>query len=364
MTVVKRVRTVAVGAAAALLATTASACSNATTAATSSSSPVTAASSAGSATAAGSASPGASAAGGATPTAGAMAAGSSRPLKTLLFVNPLPNYPAWKTIGACMKQEAQKNGISFSQSGPNGNNVDTKLMVDRLQQGIADKTNALVTFPISAQQFDPVFQQARTAGLYVATLEGGQTKNQNLNAGTSFTEFGQLAAKTVAAKPGKQVVAFLTEGPTGPAAIFVDAFKKAAAQYPNITIASTRYDGGDLTKTVDLATAMMTANPAINHFVTNEGGDTPGIIAAIKQKNAVGRVFLTTNSIYSGSVQGMADGIVYSFLLQNMCDIGKQPVDALVKLSKGQPVSANIPTQIAFATKSTVKQLTASGNLQ
>ena len=286
-------------------------------------------------------------------------------IKSLLFVNPLPNYPAWVTIGQCMKKEAEKNGITFTQAGPNGNGVDTKLMLDRMQQGIANKVDAIVTFPISAPQFDPLFLQAKNAGIYTATVEGGQTKNQTLNAGTSFTQFGELAAKAVAAKGGQQNVAFLTSGPTGPDAEYVRSFTAAAAaHYPNVKVIDSRFDGGEVTGTVDLATAMMTAHPELNMFVTNEGADTPGIIAAIKAKNEVGKVFLTTNSIYSGSVEGMQAGVVYSFLLQNMCSIGTTPVDALVKLSKGGTVPFSIPTAINFATKDTVKQLTASGDLQ
>lgn len=286
-------------------------------------------------------------------------------IKSMLFVNPLPNYPAWKTIGSCMKKEAEKNGITFTQAGPNGNNVDTKLMLDRMQQGIANKVDAIVTFPVSAEQFDPILLQAKNAGIYTATVEGGQTKNQTLNAGTSFTQYGELAAKTVAAKGGQQNVAFLTQGPTGPDGEFVGSFKAAAAaNYPNIKIVDSRFDGGDTTKALDLASAMMTAHPELNQFVTNEGADTPPVVAAIKAKNKVGKVFLTTSTIYSGSVEGMQSGIVYSFLLQNMCAIGSTPVDALVKVSQGQSVPTNIPTPIEFATKDTVKQLTASGDLQ
>jgi ABC-type sugar transport system substrate-binding protein len=296
--------------------------------------------------------------------ASAAATSSGKPIKSMLFVNPLPDYPAWKTIGACMQQEAAKQGIAFTQAGPTGNNVDTTQMINEIQQGIANKVGAIVTFPVSAPQFDPLFAQARRAGIYVATVEGGQTTGQNVNAGTSFEQFGQLAAKTVASKPGHQYVAFLTEGPTGPPAAFVNAFIAAAKQYPNITILDTRYDGGNVTQTVDLATAMMTGHPQLNMFVTNEGADTPGIIAAIKQKGETGKVFLTTNSIYSGSVPGMKSGIVYSFLLQNMCQIGTAPVDALAKISKGQPVPANIATQIAFATKGTLAGLIASGEMQ
>lgn len=296
-------------------------------------------------------------------TAGGSASGGK--LKSVLFVNPLPDYPAWKTIGECMQKEAAANGVEFSQAGPTGGSVNGPFMLDRIQQGVANKVGAVVTFPLSADTFDPAFKRARDAGVKVATVEGsGNTKNQDVNAGTSFQQFGELAAKTVAAKGGAQNVGFIIDIKTGPAKTFVDAFTEAAKQYPNVKIVDTRYDNGDSTKDIDLATAMMTANPELNHFVTNLGAATPGIIAAIKQKNAVGKVFLTTNSVYSGSKEGMKAGIVYSFLLQDMCGIGRAPVKALVDIAAGKDVPKDIPTRIEFATADTVDQLTADGTLQ
>lgn len=294
----------------------------------------------------------------------APAKSSGGPIKSMLFVNPLPNYPAWKVIGDCMRKEAEKKGVTFSQAGPTGSNIDTQKMLDEMQQGIANKVDAIATFPVSAKQFDPVFQQARNAGLYVATVEGGQTENQNVNIGTSFEQMGQLAAKTVAGRPGKQNVGFLTSQATGPDAVFVKSFETAAKQYPNIKIVDNRYDGGNVTKTVDIAVAMMTAHPELNHFVTDEGADTPGITAAIKQKKAVGHVVLTSNSIYTGGKEGIKDGTVYSLLLQNMCQIGSATADSLIGVSKGQKVSANVVTQILYATKSNLDSLTASGEMQ
>lgn len=309
---------------------------------------------------------GSSSTGSAAPGSAAASAGSAAaPLKSMLFVNPLPDYPAWKTIGQCMEKEAKANGVEFTQAGPTGGGVNAPYMLDRIQQGVANKVGAIVTFPLSADTFDPAFKRARDAGVKVVTVEGsGNTQNQDINAGTSFAQFGALAAKTVAAKGGQQNVGFLIDIKTGPAKTYVDAFTEAAKSYPNVQIVDTRYDNGDSTKDIDLATAMITAKPELNHIVTNLGAATPGIIAAIKQKDVVGKVFLTTNSIYSGSVEGMKAGIVYSFLLQDMCAIGTTPVKALVDLAAGKQVAKDIPTRIEFATAATVDQLTADGTLQ
>ena len=302
--------------------------------------------------------------------AGAIAATASasshgKKLKSITFVNPLPNYPAWHEIGACMAKEAKTLGIPFTQSGPGGSAVNTQFMVTRIDQAVADKVGALITFPISAPQFDPLFAQARKAGIYVATVEGaGSTKNQNFDAGTSYTEFGRLAAKTVAEKKGTQYIGFIEPNNTPPASTFVNAFTNAAKKYSNIKIVTTQYDQGNPTNDVDLATNMMTANPQLNMIVTNEGAATSGVISAIKSSNNVGKVFLTTNSIYSGAVQGFQEGIVYSTLLQDMCAIGRTPVQEIAALAEGKKVPKEIPTPILFATKSDYKKLTKSGQFQ
>jgi ABC-type sugar transport system substrate-binding protein len=295
----------------------------------------------------------------------ATASASGHKLKSILFVNPLPNYPAWKEIGACMGKEAKKLNIPFSQAGPAGENVNSQYMLSRLDQGIADKVGAVITFPLSAPQFDPVLEQARKAGLLVATVEGaGSTKNQNFDAGTSYIQFGQLAAKTISEKKGTQYVGFLTTSDTAPASTFVSAFTAAAKKYHNIQIVTSQYDQGNATNDVDIAATMMTAHPTLNMFVTNEGAATPGIIAAIKSAHKTGKVFLTTNSIYSGALAGIKSGVVYSTLLQDMCQIGTTPVQELAALAAGKHVPAEIDTPIRFATKSNVKQLTASGAYQ
>jgi ABC-type sugar transport system substrate-binding protein len=293
------------------------------------------------------------------------ASSAAQALKSILFVNPLPNYPAWREIGNCMADEARKLHISFSQAGPTGGAVNAQYMLSRIQQGIADNVGSLVTFPLSANQFRPVIEQARARHIYVATVEGANSPaGQNVDVGTSYQEFGQLAAATVAKKPGTQYVGFIALADAPPSSTFIHAFTAAAKKYPNIKIVTTQYDNGNVTNDVDIATNMMTAHPQLNMFVTNEGAATPGVIAAIKAQHKVGKVFLTTNSIYSGAAAGIHAGIVYSTLLQNMCQIGRAPVDALAKIAAGQHVPTVVNTGIKFATKADLAQLTANGTYQ
>jgi ABC-type sugar transport system substrate-binding protein len=293
--------------------------------------------------------------------------GDARELETVTFINPLPDFPAWRVIGDCMKDEAEAKGLTYSESGPTGSAADGQYMIDRIQQAIANDIDAVVTFPLTVDQFDPVFLEAKNAGVYVVTTEGGQTKNHDVNVGTSFVDFGELAAQTVGELDEPQVVGFLTSSATGPDQTFIDSFTSYAEANPDlgITIADTRYDGADPTKSADLVAAMLTAHPDINHIVTNEGAATQPLVAMLESKGLKGKVNITSNSIYGGSVEGMKAGYVYSFLLQDMCGIGTQAIDALIAYHEDpENAPTDVATGIKFATADTVDELTADGKFQ
>ncbi len=291
------------------------------------------------------------------------ATGSTK-LKSITFVNPLPDYPAWKVIGECMAKEAKKKGVTFTQSGQTGSAVDTTYMVNRIQQAIANKVGAILTFPTDATEFDPLFTQAKKAGIYTGTVDSADPTTNDINVGTSYTEYGKLAAETIAKKGGTQYVGLISaSAANNPFVIGFNDWLKAHPSSP-IKLVDSRFDNGDPTQDNGLVNAMLTAHPNLNMFLTNEGAATSPIISVLKQNGLKGKVYLTTNSVYSGSVEGMQDGYVYAFLLQNMCGIGTDSIDSIVGYANGTVKNRNVATQILFATKGTYKKLTASGDFQ
>lgn len=290
---------------------------------------------------------------------------ASGKLKTITFVNPLPDDPQWIEIGKCMGDEAKKKGLTYTQSGPTGGAIDQNYMLDRLNQAISDKINAIVTFPLTPAEFDPLFKKARAGGALVASVEGTTSPSVDVNVGTSFEQFGVDAAKSVATKGGDQNVGIITDGPTGPPKTFVDSFTAYAKAHPeaHIKVEDVQYNGGDPTKVQALAQAMLVAHPDLNMFVTNQAPSTAPLVAMITQKNLKGKVSIVTNSKYSGGIEGVKAGYVHSTLLQNLCAMGTLSVDSLVKISDGQKVAPNIATEIKFGTIKDIDVLTKSGEL-
>jgi ABC-type sugar transport system substrate-binding protein len=278
---------------------------------------------------------------------------SSGKLKSILFVNPLPNYPGWHLGDVCMAAEAKKLGIPYSSTGPTGGSIDTPYMLARIQQGIADKVGAIITFPVSGPEFQPVLEQARKAGILVATLYGGgSTTAQNFDAGVSYEQAAAAGAAAVAARPGKQYVGIIVATPTPPSTTWSDGFETAAKNYPNVTVVTVQYDQGNATNDVDIAAEMLIAHPNINIIATNEGAATPGVTSAIREAKKVGKVFLLANNAANGGIAAVQNGTAYATMLADGCGGVKKVIDDLEALHDGQTVPSEIDIPLKFVTKS------------
>lgn len=281
-------------------------------------------------------------------------ADGSGKLKSILFVNPLPNYSQWKLIGQCMAKEASKKGVKFSQVGPSGSAVDANYMVSRYQQGIANGEGAIATFPLSAQQFSPLLKQANAKGILTATLfGGGATNEQDVEIGVDYITAANEAVKFISNNAhGKTVnVGLIVGAATPPPKVWSDAFIAAAKKTDNVKVVDTGIDNSDPTKDADLAVNMLTAHPEITMFATNEGAASPGISSAIKQKGLVGKVHFVGNGADQSGIAALKDGTAASVLMQNLCGAGKATTDAFIDLHDGKSVPKQIGVDIHYATK-------------
>jgi ABC-type sugar transport system substrate-binding protein len=295
--------------------------------------------------------------------AGASSGPATGKLKSIEFVNPLPDYSQWKLIGQCMSDEAKKLGVQFIQTGPTGSTVDSNYMLARLQQGIANQVGALATFPVSAAQFTPVLQQAKSKGILTATLfGGGSTTVQNVEVGTNYVTAASEAADSVSKNSSGQVnVGIIVGTAVDPSKVWSDAFTAEAKKLPNVSVVTIAYDNGDPTKDVDITTNMLTAHPSINMIATNEGAASPGIDSAIKQKNDVGKVQFVGNGADAGGIAALNDGTAQSVLMQNLCAAGADVSDSLEGIHEGKPVPATVPVQIVYATKANYQGYLSKG---
>ena len=265
----------------------------------------------------------------------------TKKLDSLLFVNPLPKQEQWRLIGDCMKEAAEKAGIEYTEAGPTGE-IDAVKMTSQIQQGISSKVGAIVTYPAS-ESFKPLLEQASKAGIVTGTMYGGaDSALGDFNTGLDFDALGRSFAEPLAEREGEQRVGLLAVSPTGVGKAFTDGFKAAAAETDNVKVVGTAYTEDNPTKTLGQVNSLFNAHPDINVFVSHMGTSTQPVISAIKAKKLVGKVVLVGNGGSGGGIEGAEEGIVYRFLLQDLCKESNDVVDAASKLAAGETVPEQI----------------------
>lgn len=305
-----------------------------------------------------------SVASGSTPsrsTSSGTSAAARAKLTTMQFVNPLPNYPVWKTTGQCMKAEADKLGVNLTESGPTGQTIDATVMISQIQQAIANNIGAIATLPAS-DAFAAVLKQAQQKGIVTGTFFGTGTPDSgaDVNIGFDWSSIGQQMISTIAAVPGEHVVGLVAAGNSGVGKSWLDGVKAAARQFSNVRIAGEVYTGDDAAQALPQVSALLTAHPDITDIATHMGTTTQGAVAAIKAKALEGKVFLLGNGSDNGGTQALNDGYAKAIVMTNACGVAKTMVDELVDKSEGKSVTS-APVAIAVVTKDVLQQYLAKG---
>lgn len=263
---------------------------------------------------------------------------------TAHFVNPLPNYPAWKEIGDCMRAQAEVRGLEYSESGPTGTALDASQMIEQVQQAIANDRSAIITFP-TGDGFSEVLKQAQEAGIVTGTLYGPGTTGfgADVNAGPDFNDIGTKLVEAVAALPGEHVLGLVAESDTGLGKAWMDGVRAAAEKAPNVTIAGEVFTGDDAAKALPQVTALLTAHPEVTEIVTHMGTITPGAVAAIKALDRVGKTFLLAGGHDNGGSEAVEEGTANLILMQNVCMLATTFMDGVADVLEGKPAPTITP---------------------
>jgi ribose transport system substrate-binding protein len=284
---------------------------------------------------------------------GANAFAGTAKLKSIYFANPLPNYPVWAEANKCFTAETKKLGIPGTTSGPSGLTVNNQFVFDRISQAIANGVGAIIMVPIVPDQFTPLMKQAQKKGILVATLNtGNSTTAQNVELGTNYTGQGKTIVANLAKRPGQQNILVLGNQAGGPQGLFVKGIQAGIKAHSSVHYLGQIFDNADPTKTTDVVAAALTGHPTVNMIVTWEGTATPGVITAINEAHATGKVFGVVNDLTPQAIAGMKGGQIYGISKQNFCGMATGAVDDLAAIAAGKKVPTYIDTGITFVTKS------------
>ncbi|NQX05028.1 substrate-binding domain-containing protein [Rathayibacter sp. VKM Ac-2856] len=213
--------------------------------------------------------------------------------------------------------------------------------LDKAKSAMNQGCSAILASPISATGLDSIFESALADGIPAVVLNDAKSEVPGVvYVGPDATTIGATAADYIAdLLPDGGQVAMIEGDPGSSNAINRgDGFTAALATHENLELVASQTASWDQTKAQEIATTMLTANPDIKAFYSQNDGMALGVQAAIDAKGLTGKVILVgTDGIPQAKKQILA-GDYTATVSELPTTEGATGVDAALWLLAGEEV--------------------------
>ncbi|GIE90649.1 autoinducer 2 ABC transporter substrate-binding protein [Actinoplanes regularis] len=211
------------------------------------------------------------------------------------FVPKLQGVPYFEAMNAGGKAAAAALGnVEWLYQGPT--QADAAAQADIVRSYIQQKVDALIVAPNDPDSMAPLLQQAKDAGIHVATADtDAPTSVREVFVNQATAEgIGQgLTDSLLKAMGGKGKYAIVSCGQTAENLNSWIKVQQAYTKekYPDTTIVDVVYAGEDQAKATQMATDLMNAHPDLTGLVGECTSSAPGVAQAVKDAGKIGKVF-------------------------------------------------------------------------
>ncbi|MGS0685404.1 autoinducer 2 ABC transporter substrate-binding protein [Nakamurella sp. GG22] len=287
---------------------------------------------------------------------GAASAASGAKVK-VAFVPKLQGVPYFEAMNAGGKAAAAELGnVEWLYQGPT--QADAAAQADIVRSFIQQKVDTLIVAPNDPDSMAPLLQQAKDAGIHVATADTdapSSVREAFVNQ-ASVDGIGEgLTDALMTAMGGKGKYAIVSCGQT---AENLNAWIKVqeaytASKYPDAEIVDTVYAGEDQAKATQMATDLMNAHPDLTGLVGECTSSAPGVAQAVRDAGKVGKVFTVGLGTPQSMKPYLADGSSSASILWDVENLGYLTAWTGAQLAEDKPfaatnnVSAKLP-EVAY----------------
>jgi rhamnose transport system substrate-binding protein len=270
------------------------------------------------------------------------AAGSDTGDRTykVAFVPKLQGIPYFEAMNTGGKKAAEElDGVQWLYQGPT--QADAAAQADIVRSYIQQKVDALIVAPNDPDSMAPLLQQAKDAGIHVATsdTDAPNSVREVFVNQASVEGIGQaLTDALMTAMGGKGKYAIVSCGQT---AENLNAWIKVQQaytkeKYPDAEIVDVVYAGEDQAKATQMATDLMNAHPDLTGLVGECTSSAPGVAQAVRDAGRIGKVFTVGLGTPQAMKPYLLDKSSSASILWNVENLGYLTAWAGLQLAQGK----------------------------
>ena len=260
----------------------------------------------------------------------------------------------WQTLKRGAEEAAQQHpDVELSVLAPEREiNIDQQVSI--LEDQILKKVSALAVVPGGVAEVNPVLEKAKAAGIPVLIVDNDTPWPGKLSyIGTDNRVGGKLAGDYIAKTLGGRGKVAIVRGILGVSSHEdrVAGFQEAIAQAPGIQIVTIQPANSERALALTVMENILTSNPDLNAVFATSDQMVLGAMEGVAAQHLTGKLLVVGFDAGKEAVRAVKSGAINAVVAQYPANMGKQAVEAAIKVIHGEPIAKVIDTGTALVTK-------------
>lgn len=256
----------------------------------------------------------------------------------------------YKAIECGAKQEAEKQGVDLDVQGPA--QFDPALQVPIVNAAAASKPDAIIIAPTDDTALFPPLKAAADGGAKLVFVDTN-LKDPSIAAGhigSDYVLYGTQGAQQVAELIGDEGKVLGIFAPPGVSTndLGREGFTAEMDKHPGIEVLPFEFSSGAPGKSAAILAAVLAAHPDLKGVFTFNGGDSQGVVTALREAQAANKVSFVSGDAQPFQVEQLKAGTVKSLVIQQARTMGTLSVRYALKALAGEtvPPETALPTVV------------------
>lgn len=266
---------------------------------------------------------------------------------TLIAPNVSDYY--WKKIYEGVLKESIIYGFDVQFVGPNEtNNVK---QIEFIETAIAAQVDGIITQASNPEQFYPVINKAKIAGIPVVLVDSDAPEsNRDYYVGSDNFEAGKIAGKAMIEVSGGKANIVIITGIENQGSFKerLEGFRDSINEQKEMRIIAVKEVKDDHLRAMQLTNDVLKTFPEVNAFLGISSNNLQGITKAISEKNNRNSYLIVGFSNGEYGIGSLGNGTINAIIIQNPYLMGMHSVELLNKIFLGkEPEIKIIETDIS-----------------
>ena len=259
----------------------------------------------------------------------------------------------WKSVEMGAQQAAADYGVTITFEGPESE-TDLEGQIQLIENAIIKGADAIAIAPLDSVGNVPVIETAHEKGIPVITFNSKLESDIPLtHVATDNWAAGEMAGKALGEAlegKGKFAIIGANEAVKNNRDRSDGAAAYIAENFPDMELITIQYTDGDMTKALSVSSDIITANPDIAGFFTNNETTTIALATVLQEKGLAGKITHVGFDATLQTVGYITDGTTTAIVTQVPYNMGYLAVEKALAAYNGEELESVYDTGVALVT--------------